>query len=40
LLKIIEMNEFKKFKKIKVKNIDQIIKLSNYVSLKTGNLPL
>ena len=40
LLKIIEMNEFKKFKKIKVKNIDQIIKLSNYVSLKTGNLCL
>ena len=40
LLKIIEMNEFKKFKKIKVKNIDQIIKLSNYVSLKTGNLSL
>jgi len=40
LLKIIEMNEFKKFKKIKVKNIDQIIKLSNYVSLKTGNLRL
>ena len=40
LLKIIEMNEFKKFKKIRVKNIDQIIKLSNYVSLKTGNLSL
>jgi len=40
LLKIIEMNEFKKFKKIKVKNIDQIIKLSNYVSLKTGNFHL
>ena len=40
LLKIIEMNEFKKFKKIKVKNIDQIIKLSNYVSLKTGYLRL
>jgi len=40
LLKIIEMNEFKKFKKIKVKNIDQIIKLSNYVSLKTCNLRL
>tara|TARA_B110000259_G_scaffold41557_1_gene47834 strand:+ start:1261 stop:2427 length:1167 start_codon:yes stop_codon:yes gene_type:complete len=40
LLKIIEMNEFKKFKKIRVKNIDQIIKLSNYVSLKTGNLCL
>ena len=40
LLKIIEMNEFKKFKKIRVKNIDQIIKLSNYVSLKTGNLRL
>ncbi len=38
LLKIIEMNEFKKFKKIKVKNIGEILKLSDYVSLKITNL--
>jgi len=38
LLKIIEMNEFKKFKKIKVKNIGEILKLSDYVSLKISNL--
>jgi 1-deoxy-D-xylulose-5-phosphate reductoisomerase len=38
LLKIIEMSEFKRFRKIKVKNIDQIVKLSNYVSLKIENL--
>ena len=40
LLKIIEMKEFKKFKKIKVRNIDQIVKLSNYVSLKISNLAI
>ena len=38
LLKIIEIPEFKKFKNIKPKNIDQIVKLSNYVSLKVNNL--
>ena len=38
LLKIIEMNEFKKFKKIKLKNIDQIVKLNDYVSLKVKSL--
>ena len=40
LLKIIEMNEFKKFKKIKVKNIGEILKLSDYVSLKITNLDI
>ena len=40
LLKIIEMHEFKKFKKIKVRNIDQIVKLSDYVSLKINNLAI
>ena len=40
LLKLIEMKEFKRFKKIKVKNIDQIVKLSNYVSLKICNLAI
>ena len=34
LIKIIKMPQFLKYKKIKPKNIDQIIKLSNYVSLK------
>ena len=38
LLKIIEIPEFKKYKNIKPKNIDQIVKLSNYVSLKVDNL--
>ena len=40
LLKIIELREFKKFKKIKPKNIDQIMKLSDYVSLKVINLDI
>ena len=40
LLKIIKMPEFKKFKKINVKNIDQIVKLSDYVSLKINNLTI
>ena len=34
LLKITSLKEFKKFKKIKPKNLDDIIKLSNYVSFK------
>ena len=38
LLKIIEIPEFKKYKNNKPKNIDQIVKLSNYVSLKVNNL--
>ena len=40
LLKIIKMKEFTKFKKIKVKNIDEIIKLNSYVSLKINKLTI
>jgi len=40
LLKIIEMKEFTKFKRIKAKNIDEIVKLSSYVSLKIDNLTI
>ena len=40
LLKIIKMDEFTKFKTIKVKNIDQIVKLNGYVSLKIDNLTI
>ena len=40
LLKIIEMKEFTKFKRFKVKNIDEIVKLNNYVSLKIKNLTI
>jgi len=40
LLKIIEMKEFTKFKRIKVKNIDEILKLNVYVSLKIDNLTI
>ena len=38
LLKVIKMKEFTKLKTIKVKNIDQIVKLNRYVSLKINNL--
>jgi len=38
LLKMLKMYKFLKYKKIKPKNIDQIIKLSNYVSLNVDNL--
>ena len=38
LLKIIKFSEFKKYKTIKPKNIDQILKLSKYVSLKVNTL--
>jgi 1-deoxy-D-xylulose-5-phosphate reductoisomerase len=38
LFKIIKMKEFSKFKKLKAKNIDEIIKLNDYVSLKIENL--
>ena len=38
LLKIIKLSEFKKYKTIKPKNIDQILKLSEYVSLKVNTL--
>ena len=40
LLKISELSEFKKYKKIKAKNIDQILKLSDYVSLKVKDLTI
>ena len=40
LLKIIEMKEFSKFKTVKLKNIDQIIHLNSYVSLKINNLAI
>jgi len=40
LLKIIKMKEFSKFRKLKPKNIDEIIKLNNYVSLKIENLAI
>ncbi|MDB9827195.1 1-deoxy-D-xylulose-5-phosphate reductoisomerase [Candidatus Pelagibacter sp.] len=38
LIKIIKIREFQKYKKIKPKNIDQIMKLSDYVSLKVDNI--
>jgi len=38
LLKVIKMKEFTKLKTIKVKNIDQIVKLNVYVSLKINDL--
>ena len=38
LLKIIDLNEFKKFKNITPKNVDEVVKLANYVSLKTKNI--
>ena len=40
LLKIIERKEFTKFKRFKVKNIDEIVKLNSYVSLKIDNLSI
>ena len=40
LLKIIKMREFTKFKRFKVKNIDEIVKLNSYVSLKINNLTI
>ena len=38
LLKILNKKEFIKYKHIKPKNIDEIIKLSNYVSLKINSM--
>ena len=38
LLKITKLREFKKFKLIKPKNIDEITKLSTFVSLKINNM--
>ncbi|MDC1163038.1 1-deoxy-D-xylulose-5-phosphate reductoisomerase [Candidatus Pelagibacter sp.] len=40
LFKIIKMKEFSKFKRLKAKNIDEIIKLNDYVSLKIENLTI
>ena len=40
LFKIIKMKEFSKFRKLKPKNIDEIIKLNNYVSLKINKLTI
>ena len=34
LLKITNLDEFKKFKNIKPKNVEQVSKLAHYVSLK------
>ena len=34
LLKIINLNEFKKFKNIEPKNVEEVVKLADYVSLK------
>ena len=34
LLKIINLNEFKKFKNIAPKNVEEVVKLADYVSLK------
>ena len=38
LLKIINLDEFKKFKNITPKNVDEVVKLANYVSLKMKNM--
>jgi len=38
LLKITNLNEFKKFKNIKPKNVEQVVKLADYVSLKIKTL--
>ena len=40
LLKIIKMREFTKFKRFKVKNIDDITKLNRYVTLKISDLTI
>ena len=38
LFKIINLNEFKKFKNITPKNVDEVVKLANFVSLKIKNI--
>jgi 1-deoxy-D-xylulose-5-phosphate reductoisomerase len=38
LLKIIMQDEFTRYKYIKPKNVEQILQLNNYVSLKTATL--
>ena len=40
LLKIIKNKEFAKYKRIKPKNVNDIIKLSEYVSLKISSLSI
>ena len=40
LLKIINTNEFQKYKRIKPKSIDEIKKITNYVSLKINSLSI
>ena len=40
LLKIIKNKEFAKYKRIKPKNVNEIIKLSEYVSLKISSLSI
>jgi len=40
LLKILSMSEFKKYKKKTPKNVDQITKLSHYVSFKINNMSI
>ncbi len=40
LLKIINMSEFIKYKRIKPKNVSEIIKLTNYVSLKINTMSI
>ena len=40
LLKICSIAEFKKFKSIKPKNIDEINNLANYVSLKIDSMSI
>ena len=38
LLKVININEFKKLKKISPKNVEEVTKLANYVSLKINTM--
>ena len=38
LFKILNLNEFKKFKNITPKNVDEVVKLANFVSLKIKNI--
>jgi 1-deoxy-D-xylulose-5-phosphate reductoisomerase len=40
LLKVINMSEFTKYKRIKPKNVSEIIKLTNYVSLKINTMSI
>ena len=40
LLKIIKNKEFMKYKRLKPKNVNEIIKLSKYVSLKIQSLSI